>query len=206
MLNTWNPGINQDQPLPPLMWPKAPAAKLLKLWKGADASVGIMGFLLKGGGGIFLLQRDGLLGKKIFKMYPLHGTNPYPSKFGKFGKLIDSKVPAWLDPGICDRSQGLVTHPRSSTWQDTSPQQLHEKQYHLRITWKHKLRGFQSCSWLVMLIHSGLQGSCHHHLYRRLASKTHLEENWKNLTNPDKPQSHLKRGDFRLVNYYFSEN
>ena len=34
-----------------------------------------------------------------------------------------------------NRSQGLVTHPRSSTWQDTNPQQLHEKQYHLRITW-----------------------------------------------------------------------
>jgi len=53
-----------------------------------------MGFPLKGRWWHLSSATGGIAGEKNLQNVPLHGTNPYPSKFGKFGKLIDSKVPA----------------------------------------------------------------------------------------------------------------
>ena len=163
------------------------------------------GFLLKGGGGIFLLQREGLLGKNCF-IYPSTERIHIPASLGSSENSSTQKCRLMGSGDMWNRSPGFGNSSKEFNLTGYKSPAAARKAVPSEDNLKHKLRGFQNCSWFVMLIHSGLQGSCHHHLYRRLASKTHLEENWKNLTNPDKPQSHLKRGDFRLVNYYFSEN
>lgn len=137
------------------------------------------GFLLKGGGGIFLLQREGLLGKKIFKMYPSTERIHIPaslvsSENSSTQKCLPDGIRGYVKPfpgfGNSSKEFNLTGYKSPAAARKAVPSE---------DNLKHKLRWFQSCSWLVMLIHSGLQGSCHHHLYRRLASKTHLEENWK---------------------------
>lgn len=171
----------RSNPLASVDATESSGSKAVKALKGSGCLQSeIMGFPLEREGGWHLSSaKGGLAGEKnLQNVPPPRNENSYPSKFGKFGKLIDSKVPAdgirgyakpW-DPGFGNSSKELnLTGYRSPA--------AARKAVPSEDNLKHKLRGFQSCSWLVMLIHSGLQGSCHHHLYRRLASKIHLEEN-----------------------------
>ena len=140
MLNTWNQHESTKiKPPASVDATESSGSKAVKALKGSGClQSGIMGFPLKGRvGGIFLLQREGLLGKKIFKMYPLHGTRIHiPASLVSLENSSTQKCRLMGSGDMRNRgTQGLVTHPRSWTWQDTDPQQLHEKQYHLRITW-----------------------------------------------------------------------